>query len=43
MLKNPPMPLDRGAHCNQIELRLDGGVAKGLGDERGGNDLGKKR
>ncbi len=29
MPKNPPMPLDRGAHCNQIELRLKDGVTQG--------------
>ena len=29
MPKNPPLPLDRGAHCNQIELRLKDGVAQG--------------
>ena len=29
MTKNPLMSLDQSAHCNQIELRLKGGVAQG--------------
>ena len=29
MQKNPPMSLDRSAHCNRIELRLKDGVAQG--------------